>query len=90
MNVRRTLFWAWLTLGAILLLVAVGLAVVRTEWFSELVRARIITELERSSGGRVAMGEYSFNWRNLTAEVRDLTLRGREAQPIRLFSAPLR
>jgi len=79
-NVRRTLFWAWLTLGAILLLVAVGLAVVRTEWFSELVRARIITELERSSGGRVAMGEYSFNWRNLTAEVRDLTLRGREAQ----------
>jgi len=78
-SVRRTLFWAWIAWGAILLLLAVGVLVVRTEWFSELVRVRIIAELERHSGGRIAMGAYSFNWRNLTAELRDLVLRGREA-----------
>jgi hypothetical protein len=39
-----------------ILLLAGAVAVVRSGWFREKVRLRIITEVERATGGRVEVG----------------------------------
>src|SRR5580692_12903109 len=65
---------------AILLLAGTIAAVLifRSGWFHERVRERIISEIERSTGGRVEMGDFSFNWEHLTATIAPLILHGRE------------
>ncbi|MGE5569286.1 MAG: translocation/assembly module TamB domain-containing protein [Rhodospirillales bacterium] len=64
--------------GAALALVVCALTVVQTGWFREKVRQRIITEAENATGGRVEIGAFDFDWRTLTADVRDLVIHGTE------------
>ncbi len=70
-----------LAAAAVLLAIAAlaGLIVVQSGWFHEYVRQRIITELERSTGGRVEIGRFSFRGPTLTATVTPLVLHGTEA-----------
>ena len=68
---------ASLTALAILLLVG-AVAVVRSNWFREKVRLRIITEVERATGGRVEVGGFRFAWERLEAEVDSFVLHGKE------------
>lgn len=83
--------WRWILggLAALLVLLAgVSVAVLRSDWFSGQVRAKIVAETERASGGQAALESFSFDWRTLTAAVRGFVLRGREpagSEP--LFSA---
>ena len=42
-------------------------------------RARVIEELERSTGGRAEIGQFAFNWRTLTARVSKIVLHGDES-----------
>lgn len=56
-----------------------GLVVVQSGWFHEYVRKRIIAELERSIGGRVEIGRFSFRGPALTASVAPLVIHGTEA-----------
>ncbi len=68
-------------IGATVLLLAAavaGLLTLRSEWFREKVRQRIIAEAERSTGGRVEIGSFDFNWSRLRAEVRGFVLHGTE------------
>ncbi len=51
----------------------------QTAWFRNTVRERIVSVVERATGGRVEIGSFSYNWRNLTAEVSPFVLRGTEA-----------
>ncbi len=69
-----------LVAAAILLLVcaAAGLLVVRSGWFRELVRQRIVTEVESATGGRVEVGNFSFKWETLTAKISPFVLHGTE------------
>ncbi|MEK7752659.1 MAG: hypothetical protein AAB654_12135, partial [Acidobacteriota bacterium] len=46
---------------------AAGLLTLRSEWFRDKVRQRIIAEAERSTGGRVEIGSFDFDWRRLRA-----------------------
>ena len=55
-----------------------GVIVVRSGWFQEKVRERIMAEIERSTRARVEVGNFSFDWEHLTATVSSLVLHGRE------------
>jgi translocation and assembly module TamB len=68
-------------LAAAILLLAGSLAAVlifRSGWFHERLRERVISEIETSTGGRVEMGDFSFNWEQLTATIAPLILHGTE------------
>lgn len=72
----------------LLLVIAAAVVILPSTWFREKVRARIVTEVERASGGRVAVGSFRFDWTTLSAEVAPFVLHGTEpaGQPP-LFSA---
>jgi len=65
---------------ATLLLVAVGIAVwaIQSGWLDRKIHARLITEIENATGGRVTVGAYGFDWRTMRAELRGLTIHGLE------------
>ncbi len=66
-------------LVALLLILAVtGVYVAQSDWLREKVRARIVTELEKSTGGQAEIGRFKFDWKTLTGEVDDLVLHGTE------------
>ena len=67
------------SLTALLLILAAGaVLVLRSDWFHDKVRQRIVAELESATGGTATLGNYSLDWRATTFEFQDLTLRGTE------------
>src|SRR5262245_32744910 len=70
-------------IAAVVVLVAITLIAavlaLRSGWFREYVRARVIEELERSTGGHAEIGQFAFNWRTLTARVSGIVLHGTES-----------
>ena len=90
MSQRARLLW-WCAGGsAVVCLIAVltGVAVVRSAWFREKVRDRIVSEVERSTGGRAQIGSFRFDWHTMTAEVAPFVLHGTEPADARpLFRA---
>lgn len=76
----RRLLGRFLAALAILLLAgtAAGILVIRSGWFREKVRERIISEIETASGGRVEVDRFSFRWETLTATVSGFVLHGTE------------
>jgi translocation and assembly module TamB len=69
-----------LVAAAILLVIMAGAAllIVRSGWFRELVRQRIVSEIESATGGRVEVGNFSFKWETLVATISPLLLHGTE------------
>src|SRR5262245_25103946 len=61
-----------------LILSAVAILVLRSDWFHDQVKKRIIAELERATGGTATLGDISYDLRLLTVRFQDLTLHGRE------------
>lgn len=55
-----------------------GVFVIRSGWFQEKVRERIIAEIEKSGGARVEMGSFLFDWEHLMATVSPLVIHGTE------------
>ncbi|MCC7176569.1 MAG: translocation/assembly module TamB domain-containing protein [Bryobacterales bacterium] len=73
--------WAGAVIAALCLLAAVStIAVLRSEWFRNQVRLRIIQELESATGGRAEIGEFRFDRDRMSAEVRALVLHGKEPE----------
>src|SRR4051794_11877924 len=73
----------WLSLfGALTLLaiviVTAGIVTLRSAWFHEQVRLRMVREIEKASGGRTEVGSFSFDWRTMQAEVKNFVLHGKE------------
>ncbi|MGI8744463.1 MAG: translocation/assembly module TamB domain-containing protein [Bryobacteraceae bacterium] len=62
---------------ACLVLIA-GIAIVRTDWFRNKVRGKIIAVAEQATGGRVEIGSFSYDWHTLTASVTPFALHGTE------------
>ena len=50
----------------------------RSPWFHEKVRQRIVAELERATGGTVMLGDWVVDWRRATVQFQELTLHGTE------------
>jgi translocation and assembly module TamB len=79
-KLRRILLWTLAVLAGLVLLATVaGVFVVRSGRFHQYIQRRIIEEAERATGGRVELGGYSLDWRNLTAQVQGLVVHGKES-----------
>jgi uncharacterized protein involved in outer membrane biogenesis len=78
--VRRR-WWKYLLFlaGAVFLLAGAVLVYVNTDSFQSLVRRRLIAEVERVTGGRVEIGSIHTTPFRLQADVRDITVHGRES-----------
>jgi translocation and assembly module TamB len=76
---RRRIAWAAGGL-LVLLLLAAGtiLMVIRSDWFYNQVRLKIIQVVETATGGRVEIGSFRFYWRTMQADLRDIVLHGTE------------
>ena len=80
-NPPRRRVWKYaLFLGIACLLVLAALAwYTTTDSFQAAVHRRLVSEIERITGGRVELGALHTTPLHLRAEIRDLTIHGREA-----------
>ncbi len=62
----------------IVLLLAGTILTVRTDWFRNFVRQKIITATEEGTGGKVEIGSFEFAWSRLRAVVTDFVIHGNE------------
>jgi translocation and assembly module TamB len=62
----------------VLVVAIAAVLVLQSDWFHQKIRAAIVAEVERATGGRVEIGPLYFSWRNLRAEVRNFVLHGTE------------
>lgn len=83
--------WLFSLAGVAALLItalfAAGL-VLRTSWFKNQVRARLVSVAAMATGGRVEIGEFDYNWSNLTVEVAPFVIHGKESPQAAPFFAP--
>jgi translocation and assembly module TamB len=83
---------AWFAIGLatfLLLLAFTTVMLLRSDWFYNQVRLKLISTIENATGGRVEIGSFRFDWRHLRAEVTDLVIHGTEpADKPPLFRAP--
>jgi translocation and assembly module TamB len=55
-----------------------GVIIVRTDWFRDMVRAKIVAAVEDSTGGTVEIGAFTFDWTHLRAQIRNFVIHGLE------------
>lgn len=65
-------------LGLILVLVIASILVLRSAWFANYVREKIIAVTEESTGGTVELGSFQFEWTHLTVRIRNFVVHGTE------------
>ena len=76
--------------GLILIAFIAGLVILRTDWFRNMVREKIIAAVEDATGGKVDIASFTFDSSHLRAQVRDFTIHGLEpATTAPLFHANL-
>jgi translocation and assembly module TamB len=80
-RLRSRAWWKYLltVTGLGFLCLAAGLWYVTTDSFQNLVRRRMVAELERITGGRVEIGSIHTIPFRMQVDVRDITVHGREA-----------
>ena len=61
-----------------IIVVVATVVVVRTPWFHDYIKQKIITAAEESTGGKVEIGSFSFEWSHLRASVTDFVIHGVE------------
>jgi translocation and assembly module TamB len=76
---RRLTIWLLIATALALASFVAGISVLRSNWFYELVRKRILYEVENATGGRAELASYSFEWNSLRAQVHGFVLHGTEA-----------
>ena len=76
---KRRFKWVQAVIGVVLLCAVVGLAFyLNSDSFREIVRARVVDELERMTGGKVELESFSWSLTRLRCEARGLTIHGLE------------
>ena len=77
----RRKWWKYFLLLFLLIVVFLGAAAwyMTTDSFQAYVRSRVVSAIEKATGGRVEMGTYHTIPFRLQAEIRDLTVHGLEA-----------
>ena len=72
----------WIALGSLSgLMVAgmvVGIFVAQSQWFRDFVRAKIVQTVEDSTGGKVEIATFAFDWWRLRADLDRFVLHGTE------------
>jgi translocation and assembly module TamB len=70
-----------LSAGGILLVLAMAaILVLRSAWFANFVREKVISTVEDSTGGVVEIASFQFDWSRLTVRIRGFVLHGNEAR----------
>ncbi len=69
----------------LIVLIVVSIRIVQTDWFRSYVKRKIIVSTEESTGGRVEIGSFRFDWRRLEAVVTDFVVHGNEPPGARPF-----
>jgi translocation and assembly module TamB len=64
--------------GLLLVLIITSIVVLRSSWFAGYVREKLIATVEESTGGRVDIGSFEFDWSHLTVRIRNFVLHGTE------------
>ncbi len=76
--------------GLALVVVVSAILVLRSVWFHDYVREKIVAVTEESTGGKVELGAFDFDWTHLRASLRNFVLHGTEpAGQAPLFRADL-
>jgi len=73
--------WIWVgTSAAVLLFVLalISIQVLQSPWFANYIRVKIVATAEESTGGRVELGSFRFDWRHLQATIGGFVLHGTE------------
>ncbi len=69
------------TLFALAAALVLGVFVlIRSDWFYNKVREKIVTTAENATGGRVELNSFRFDWKQLRAYVTGFTLHGTEPE----------
>ncbi|HSU58334.1 MAG TPA: translocation/assembly module TamB domain-containing protein [Bryobacteraceae bacterium] len=85
---RRWLFITGVTSGVLALLFGAALYTLQSGWFQQKLRQQVISRLERSTGARVEVGFFNFDWRTRTVDLKSLIFHGSEPpQASPLFQA---
>jgi translocation and assembly module TamB len=73
---------AWIAAGGLaglaLIVVVAAILVLRSAWFNEKVRERVVSTVETATGGRVEAGSFQFDWKRLRAQIGAFTVHGTE------------
>ena len=80
---RRAKLSLWIAGGTASLFAMLALAVVLilpSAWLRERIRAGLVTEIEKTTGGRVEIGAFYWDWRKLHVQVRPFVLHGTESE----------
>jgi translocation and assembly module TamB len=64
--------------GIVLGCAAAAILVLRSAWFYEKVRERVVNTVETATGGRVEAGSFQFDWKRLRAEIGMFAVHGTE------------
>ncbi|HYZ83517.1 MAG TPA: hypothetical protein VE621_03920, partial [Bryobacteraceae bacterium] len=75
---KITLWIGGILTALIGIVIVAALLILPSEWFYKKVRERIITEVERVTGGRVEIGRFHFDWKAMEATVSPFVLHGKE------------
>ncbi len=78
---RRSKIALWIAgaiAGVLVLLVVAAIIVAQTPWFRNYVREKIIAVTEESTGGKVDLASFDFDWTHLRATMRGFVLHGTE------------
>ena len=65
-------------LAALLLVLIVASLMLQSLWFSNFLRAKVVSTLEESTGGKVDIGSFQFDLSHLKVTIRNLVLHGTE------------
>ena len=76
--VRIALYLAAALAALALIAFLAAVLIIPSQWFHDKVRDRIVSEVERSTGGRAEIGSFTFDWRSLKARIAPFTLHGTE------------
>ena len=76
---RRAAWWGLGVAGLLLLSAGVAVKVATSDWLRQKIRARVVAEVERSTGGRASLDGLAFDWKQSVVRVRGFRLRGTEA-----------
>jgi len=83
MKVTRKAAWK-IAVAALALLCVMGvglIAVLQSDWFRNEIRKRIVAQVEKTTGGKVEINGFDYDWRKLTATLTGFVIHGTEKPP---------
>ncbi len=76
---RKIISLIGVALVALVFVVIIGaILLMRTDWFRGFVREKIIATTEDSTGGKVEIGSFDFDWSHMRATITDFVIHGTE------------